>query len=1646
MGVTLKHIGLGEVLFGQALLSKCTIELTQFNMLEVALSKVLPKASMSGEECNKAFPNPKCLGFDSSKIEQTYSVDDLWIFWIYQSVVPIPIPAFHNHLSFKYRNILGAEMATGTELPFPNGNPAALFKVAPKLLTFFKDKKALMPEKLEGDMNLKFTVQKSFVKFPQILGSYRIGNKDADKHLFSIDAYSTVAKAANAIKKMSLGGIAATIPLKLRSGVISIRLFDFEMAKGSFALVNVREWEKIVSGKEQTSGASDFLRELNALPKEQRDDLVGIVPDSAGASKASLDWSFVTIILGNMDIPGIMKLRSQLAVSAMASKGIEGGMGLRLEGSFMKAFKFMTKGFAKVRLVKDKPIAFNLHGAMKVTLFGNDVVTGSAYLDSSKGLGFDGKLSMFNVHQHGFAFVGSLKGKINKKEFLLAGAASVKIRGMQLMSALIMDAKFKLTHKSLDFTGTFFTQKLRFAVDIAKVELEAEMSPFGIKKIFHFAGNSKLGGPRVKIGKSGVELSIHAQVLMIEGKLDMKISNHGSFFELDGNIMGNDMLKAHLFVESKKEIYNPKGARLIASARFGASKILKVFKTLYSAAQAAGKIAAKAIKAALAVAEGVYEAFKLGLNTAYKAAKAAVSTAKWAFGAFKSLLRWAGIPFSTKASRAKFRKVIQKYLSKRSPKRSPKRSRRRSRKRSRKRSRRRGRVQGGYGSSTQSSFEPESVDEESQDDDDDGEENDDDDEEVMDADAEILTTGPESTANESVTDVSELFTDYAGEEGQAKAKTVLSRLGSIDEEQLLGKELFASKNQYHDEYAQSIRDSEAECSLFHYHNPEAEECPENVHEYGYGMSPEAKEEHIAQMGQAHWIKRVTEEIGDRYQKIEQLQRQKVELWLSDPAERLAAFKHLAESADKDATISDADRQLAHKLLRGELHRQQQMEHEARGNTGDEEQETDDFVADDADVFANDENDEPEDMDGTLSDSDDDEELEEVDQKASDRVKDMFLGRAIRAVGKAVKNLSPKEAYRRLKRKVSKGIKRGWRKFSGRVGRLVRGAVKVLNKVGGKLWKKIKNFVNNRVRDLEKILEKADKKVDEFKRKIDAKLKELGIKKMIQEIKEWTEFLENFPTLDIRKLEFDASANKIHDASIQFRFAIDMKGKWRGKPKTWQYQQQFKIRLNKLAADLKTMFEKGFNDLKMFFFGNSKVVRARKKDMKTCRVDLDCESFVCGKRKGMSKSCAPRFGFPAGSYCDPSGSHCARGTKCTADPKNRRRAVCTFRDYDTCTKDNECESGVCSKELKMCKPKNGFAAGERCGISSECQQDMHCFSLEKGMPKTCASDSKRYVNELMHGDKISLRVSGSKKKLVVHDSKGKPLGVSKPDGPTDLRQWLRVVSVSSSTVCLQAHTGKFLVKDGAFALSATADECEQATKFSFETHGSSMVSLEADDKFLTSEDVNTATRETVVGLSSDKLKEGSMFVVERSPRDIRHNDQIRLWFNDNSALGVNSQGNVIPCAVNTRGCNTALRVKMVPHDAVRFALNPVSRGQLVDIQNDNSLSGKGEFKFHPSNVFVMKHQGEDDVAVKLVQASTGMFVGLNEQNQFAVSKNNTELVTRVEQLPLMTSRNELLFAARIVKEENKGQKDSDVEEEMSMNDDEMDFEGYESVMV
>lgn len=426
-GVTLREVSFGPVVGGKLFLLTLDADFEQYDLVTLAASVGLQFAKL-----------PVAKNF-----HRRLKVEDLYLYFVWQSGVPIPIPLFYEHLGIEVMGLEGVQLRAEASFPVPDLGVINFVQATTNLYKFVTDPKARLPEDTPPKLLPRFALSNCYVKLPEYLG--KDNTIGAEGKFFEIDANVLVARFFNAIKFMDPGELIEIIPIKYRAvkagSALRVEGFGPIRAEVLWVLSTPSEFVKPEAyrliGLDSEKAARGML---GVAPG-------GITPDTKG---------LVTFLKGHWQAPGNNRFDIDFGLVAIDAYRFQ--LGLDTSGELGGVLRSRFRGAALIDPKASPPL--QLAGQAECHVGALKVFHGS----TTMGAGTDrfvlnGDFGVLD-DKAPFFIQGYVAGELSSERFSMAGDVSARL--------LFLESK---GNARLDSEG------VRVTLVIAKQELD-----YGIKR------------------------------------------------------------------------------------------------------------------------------------------------------------------------------------------------------------------------------------------------------------------------------------------------------------------------------------------------------------------------------------------------------------------------------------------------------------------------------------------------------------------------------------------------------------------------------------------------------------------------------------------------------------------------------------------------------------------------------------------------------------------------------------------------------------------------------------------------------------------------------------------------------------------------------------------------------------------------------------------------------------------------------------------------------------------------------------------------------------------------------------------------------------------------------------------------------------
>lgn len=504
-GLRLRKFHFGELFGGQLFTTLIDADIDVFDMPSLIASLV-------------DHPDVKYYVGDSKKFKRTIQLYDLRTFIVWQTQIPIFIPAFYRHVGIDYYGLGDVRFQSSFGFPEPEFDLVKLGAIIKDLVTFVREPTAHMPENADyRPMDLAFKMGPLYLETGAWMGKKVIGWKTPLTPPGGITLSSLLAKVLNTIKFFSVNKFIASIPFENRhaEGALASEFLGMSLG-GKFLLSTPYEFVNTEAGR------------WNLLP-EQTTQLMSVLP--TGVTK---DTPGVVLFLRGEWTSTFGSLHTSFGLIAIDSKRF--AIGFRFEGTLASSIQINSNAFVTIN-PPETPFAFS--GTSEAVLkyagmeFFNGFITASG---NHRRFDFSGQLKLtepgqtFNINGN-----AAVAGHFDQNSFSISGGASVsflifqgsgsfKVEGVSTVLAkgtlklnipgiLVLDSTFDLSPTAFTlrtssnlfnvFTTTIVAEMNKPAQTIA---FTLESQPLNDLFGFYLSFNARFGSNAEQTGTFKIKL------------------------------------------------------------------------------------------------------------------------------------------------------------------------------------------------------------------------------------------------------------------------------------------------------------------------------------------------------------------------------------------------------------------------------------------------------------------------------------------------------------------------------------------------------------------------------------------------------------------------------------------------------------------------------------------------------------------------------------------------------------------------------------------------------------------------------------------------------------------------------------------------------------------------------------------------------------------------------------------------------------------------------------------------------------------------------------------------------------------------------------------------------------------------------------
>ena len=490
LGLRLRRIAFGTALFNQVFRVDFSGEIDQFDLLELVPALALPGDDEIKDETARMIVPGR------DQLKKSFLFDQLVIFIIYQSGVPIPVPVYAREADMNNANLLGDANRLRWNIEANAGIVTVLKKLI-KLPSFFTKPDSWLPLQSyplgsnDAPPELALELGPNYFKFPGILGHEHDGKGNNKRALtlgttepIQINFFDLIGLFGNTLKGIILKrGISHNkqsipplnyliqyLPLDKRVGEKYLKLFHLFDLNAKWLLTTPQEFR------------DSAWRKLNGA--QSKDEVLDLVPLPPKAS--SNDEGFVVFLQGGFGIVDVAYFDTAVAMAALPKGFVTG---FRMRGVLGDVFASEVKGsIVIVPENKQQPVV--VKGSGNLTFCGKEILKGEIAVDT-RGLMLSGSFDLF-PQSTVVRITGNVNGVIQKDRFDFQGAVSCRI-GVLTFTA----AQLTINNNEFALRATFFGQKITLLIQRkgSAIRFLATMDPIRLGSFFQITDFSGQSGP-----------------------------------------------------------------------------------------------------------------------------------------------------------------------------------------------------------------------------------------------------------------------------------------------------------------------------------------------------------------------------------------------------------------------------------------------------------------------------------------------------------------------------------------------------------------------------------------------------------------------------------------------------------------------------------------------------------------------------------------------------------------------------------------------------------------------------------------------------------------------------------------------------------------------------------------------------------------------------------------------------------------------------------------------------------------------------------------------------------------------------------------------------------------------------------------------
>lgn len=443
-GIQLKKLAFGAAFGGACLRLDLSARVDMFDLIQLGASLLLEdKERIKDDTLRLMMPNRKKLG-------RHFMIENLVVFIIYETLIPIPIPVYCSQIYSAYSGLEGLE--TEFSLDSKAGFGISDLKRLFELIGFFKEGDQALTvdpypyDETAGETGIVFSVGPIYTQLPGFIGYEEVGGEKKNivlgtKNRHHLNLFDLVALGANTVKFSILNVIdlakgkkpeeLARIPVELKGPEAEekqevfkkpinylveylpvdrrmdfkwIKLFYLFDLQTAWAFATPDEFKKIVYPRMLKEYAA--LNYPNTRDPSSADDLLRLFADPDGpAVRDEEDQGVVLFLRGGLYCAqDKVVLEGAVGIAVSEQKGLQ--TGLSLKGQLLNWIDSASFFYAKINPA-DKQEFIKVLGSTYLKVFQRDVLKGRIEVTNTR-LKLQGMLDAFPA-----GFPLQLKGFIN---------------------------------------------------------------------------------------------------------------------------------------------------------------------------------------------------------------------------------------------------------------------------------------------------------------------------------------------------------------------------------------------------------------------------------------------------------------------------------------------------------------------------------------------------------------------------------------------------------------------------------------------------------------------------------------------------------------------------------------------------------------------------------------------------------------------------------------------------------------------------------------------------------------------------------------------------------------------------------------------------------------------------------------------------------------------------------------------------------------------------------------------------------------------------------------------------------------------------------------------------------------------------------